>query len=303
MKATISPDDAVKYSGKTVLLNGTFSSSNGYGNDKNGIHWDYSEKETSEDGYGKIEPKETDYLIKWVFQTGSYYKGGDIGFAYSISTYTISDVSYNNIDGDKSATIAFTDEPIYLDVYSDADTDAGNDISIVSGSQLVMKATLSSDIAAGTQITFDLSNSTGDGIYNITWNENNSASSAKMSWPNITLTVVQGQSDYYLYWYPVGNSSATLNFTVNDYDLNSVGNSGYSKTITVSGTELLDSPHKFTTEPNGNWTSLTFDGPFHIGTKIILDKNRPEEDFAKEKAEGAVSLQTICGMEFLVVEL
>ena len=40
-----------------------------------------------------------------------------------------------------------------------------------------------------------------------------------------------------------------------------------------------------------------------IGTKLILDKNRPEEDFAKEKAEGTVSLQTICGVEFLVIEL
>lgn len=40
-----------------------------------------------------------------------------------------------------------------------------------------------------------------------------------------------------------------------------------------------------------------------VGTKLILDKNRPEEDFAKEKAEGTVSLQTIYGVEFLVVEL
>ncbi len=40
-----------------------------------------------------------------------------------------------------------------------------------------------------------------------------------------------------------------------------------------------------------------------IGTKLILDKNRPQEDFAKEKAEGTVSTQTICGVEFLVVEL
>ena len=40
-----------------------------------------------------------------------------------------------------------------------------------------------------------------------------------------------------------------------------------------------------------------------IGTKLILDKNRPEEDFAKEKAEGTVSTQTICGVEFLVIEL
>ncbi len=40
-----------------------------------------------------------------------------------------------------------------------------------------------------------------------------------------------------------------------------------------------------------------------VGTKLILDKNRPEEDFAKERAEGRVSMQTVCGMEFLVVEL
>lgn len=39
------------------------------------------------------------------------------------------------------------------------------------------------------------------------------------------------------------------------------------------------------------------------GTKLILDKNRPEEDFAKERAEGRVSAQTVCGTEFLVIEL
>lgn len=39
------------------------------------------------------------------------------------------------------------------------------------------------------------------------------------------------------------------------------------------------------------------------GTKLILDKNRPAEDFAKERAEGRVGIQTICGMEFLVIEL
>lgn len=40
-----------------------------------------------------------------------------------------------------------------------------------------------------------------------------------------------------------------------------------------------------------------------VGTKMILDKNRPEEDFAKEKAEGTVSMQTMYGVEFLVIEL
>ena len=40
-----------------------------------------------------------------------------------------------------------------------------------------------------------------------------------------------------------------------------------------------------------------------VGTKLILDKNRSEEDFAKERAAGKVSTQTICGVEFLVIEL
>lgn len=256
LKAKISSEDAAKYDGKQVILTGTYPSQNA---EIGGlaIHWVDSKKSgnnndniwytnnTGESLQFNVHSGILEYLIEWVFVTGQHYKGGDIGFTYNISNYAISDVdgTFNNFAGDTSATIAFTNEPIYLDVYSDADTDAGNDISIVSGSQLVMKATLSSDIALGTQITFDLSNSTGDGIYSITWNENNSASSAKMDWPNITLEVVQGQSDYYLYWYPTVSDerSATLNFTVSgNYNLNSVGNTSYSKTVTVSRTVIDD---------------------------------------------------------------
>lgn len=40
-----------------------------------------------------------------------------------------------------------------------------------------------------------------------------------------------------------------------------------------------------------------------IGTKLILDKNRPKEDFAKEKAAGRVSSRKLHGVEFLVIEL
>ena len=40
-----------------------------------------------------------------------------------------------------------------------------------------------------------------------------------------------------------------------------------------------------------------------LGTKLILDKNRPAEDFAKERAKGTVSTQTVCGVEFTVIEL
>lgn len=39
------------------------------------------------------------------------------------------------------------------------------------------------------------------------------------------------------------------------------------------------------------------------GSRLILDKNRPAEDFAKERKEGKVSIQEFYGKEFLVVEL
>lgn len=39
------------------------------------------------------------------------------------------------------------------------------------------------------------------------------------------------------------------------------------------------------------------------GTKLILDKKRPEEDFAKERSEGTVRTEVIQGREFLVIEL
>lgn len=40
-----------------------------------------------------------------------------------------------------------------------------------------------------------------------------------------------------------------------------------------------------------------------LGSKLILCKDRPAEDFAKEKTEGTVSTQTLCGVEFTVIEL
>ena len=40
-----------------------------------------------------------------------------------------------------------------------------------------------------------------------------------------------------------------------------------------------------------------------IGSKLILCKDRPAEDFAEEKAKGTVSTQVLCGVEFTVVEL
>ncbi len=253
LEVTIDDADAQAYNGQTVYLAGDFETI-AEGANQNGwaIRWDQSKTNgainylgNNNNGSGlqfQINGNNT-YLIEWVFKTGQHYKGGDIGFTYNISNYAISGVdgTFNNFAGDTSATIGFTNEPIYLDVYSDADTDDGNDISIVSGSQLVMKAIVPSDITKGT-ITFNLSGSTGDIMSGITWNDR-AGQSVQFSWPNITLTVVENQRDYYLYWNPTVSDerSATLNFTVSgNYNLNSVGNTSYSKAITVSRTVIDD---------------------------------------------------------------
>ena len=38
-------------------------------------------------------------------------------------------------------------------------------------------------------------------------------------------------------------------------------------------------------------------------SRIILSVNRPEEDFAKEKAEGTVTREILHGVEFVVITL
>lgn len=127
LKATISKEDATKYAGQSVTLVNTFSG-NGYqyANSNGAIHWDDSSIDNNINSNGDatklsfiVDANTTEYVIEWVFVTGQHYRGGDIGFAYSISTYTISDVSYNNIDGDKSATIAFTNEPVIYCKFND----------------------------------------------------------------------------------------------------------------------------------------------------------------------------------------
>ncbi len=258
LTATISAEDAAKYAGQsvTVTLNGEFGVTQGQG--KWSINWDGSRNAEDSSissnsgatqlsftiGYDNEGNPQTEYLIEWVFKTGQYYNAGEaIGFTYNISNYTISEVdgTFNNFTGDTSATIGFTNEPIGLEIYSEADTDTNDDIiTIASGYELVMKATVPSDIPVGTEITFDLSNSIDVVADGLVWNEKNT-SSVQMNWPNIRFTVEEGQRDYYLYWNPTVSDesrTATLSFTAtidgNSYNLNSVGNTSYSKTVTVT---------------------------------------------------------------------
>ena len=109
LKATISSGDATKYNDKKVNLTGSYGT--------NSIHWVNSRVSSNnnnnityieDNGTGlqfTITAGVTEYLIEWVFVTGSYYGGGDISFTYNISNgqgYTLT--------GDTSAQIAFTNE-------------------------------------------------------------------------------------------------------------------------------------------------------------------------------------------------
>ena len=117
LKATLSGN--VPSSG-TVQLQGEFNSPYQWANANGAIHWDDSRKSGDIIYYGNhngegleftIQSGKTEYLIDWVFVTGSNYPGsGDIQFTYRLSNnqgYTVTgDI------GDNSPTFAFANEPI-----------------------------------------------------------------------------------------------------------------------------------------------------------------------------------------------
>lgn len=121
LQATISPEDATKYAGNLVTLVNNFSD-NGYQyeNSYGAIHWDDSSIDANSSISSNnnatqlsftVDANTTEYVIEWVFQTGSHYTGyGDIGFIYNISSNT----QGHNVTGDTSATIEFTNEPVAL---------------------------------------------------------------------------------------------------------------------------------------------------------------------------------------------
>lgn len=136
LKANISQEDATKYAGQQVQLQGRFTSPYQYGNHQSAIHWDNSRQGNSNmiyygdnhDGTGlqfTINNGQTEYLMEWVFDTGDNYAGyGDIEF-----TYTISNNQGYHITGDTQATIAFTNEP------TNTEPDITDGTTIWTGSQ------------------------------------------------------------------------------------------------------------------------------------------------------------------------
>ena len=120
LTATISSDDAQAFKGKTIYLKGEYPSING-ANGGYAIHWVNSRQNNSTINYSSPDfnglglefnidsnNPSTTYFIEWIFKNSTNnYNGGEIGF-----NYTISSNDYNVI-GETTATIAFTNEPVF----------------------------------------------------------------------------------------------------------------------------------------------------------------------------------------------
>ena len=185
LKATLSGN--VPSSGTVVQLQGEFNSPNGWNNANGAIHWDDSKQDDNSDNddiryYGNdhngtgleftIQDGKTEYLIDWVFVTGSNYPGsGDIQFTYRLTNnqgYTVTgDV------GDNSPTFAFVNEPIsngQIQVATNGQSGTTASIPLYYGQNSSEEFTVDVTIPAGvTQLNiqaddFDVSRVNGNNI-------------------------------------------------------------------------------------------------------------------------------------------
>lgn len=163
LKATVTGDLSA-YHGQPVQLQGTFSSPYQYGNSNEAIHWTNSRQTNSSsisyygeriDGKGlqfTIDRTKDVYIIDWVFQTGSLYTGyGDIQF-----TYTLSNNKGHSITGDRSATIAFTNEPVGTELWS-----GSKSLSWPANGAQAEYITINQNLPAGTQVMLHFTTSGG----------------------------------------------------------------------------------------------------------------------------------------------
>jgi len=159
LKATISQDDANRYAGKTVRLNGSFSNQQNGGN--NAVHWYNSRKESSigyakNDGTAlqfKVEAGKTEYEIHWQFER-SNSETSEVSFTYTVGN--------NEFTGSNSATATIVlngngqavDNPNELNLpltislnfyrkYPDGRTDNNYNNLIFGVSRVGLKATIS----------------------------------------------------------------------------------------------------------------------------------------------------------------
>ena len=162
LKATISPEDAQKYAGKFVKLQGSFSNQQNGGN--NSIDWNASKQDGSSivdrnnNGNSlqfEIKAGQTEYEIHWKFVRPEGNTSNPVQF-----TYTVGNSDFTG-DNTATATINLSDNGqssdsqlnISLDFYADVDGngtidnyDNNFDNLLLGTSRVYLKATLPSDI-------------------------------------------------------------------------------------------------------------------------------------------------------------
>lgn len=337
LKATISSDDAEKYSGQTVLLNGTFSSSKGYGKDKNGIHWDYSEIDTPKDGYGKIacnsdgtqlqfeiDRSETDYLIEWVFVPGGQYTGDDINFTYQISGATV-DSKACTLNNESQTTLNVDVLDISLDFDYPATFDgspAPLDNMVFGVSNFYLRATISQADAiafAGRQVLLAgaFSATSGGGNDAVSWydsrvNEGTINYDDSYNGTGLLFTIDANQQNYFIHWcferYNYGEDPASFTYTISkpedaNYRFFRVSGETETSLTLKNSAEIFSGTYQFNT--GNDWgKSYSISETFPVGTKITVGFGAGQKDggctvkFCDAASQNALKIPSFTGVNY-----
>ena len=162
LKATISPEDAQKYAGKFVKLQGSFSNQQNGGNSS--IDWSKSRQDgssivdRSNGGNSlqfEIKAGQTVYEIHWKFVRPEGNTSNPVQFTYQVnnSEYTGDNTATATINLSDNGQSSDSQLNISLDFYADVDGNGtiynnGNNFNnlLLGTSRVYLKATLSSDI-------------------------------------------------------------------------------------------------------------------------------------------------------------
>ena len=224
LRATISAEDANKYAGAHVRLQGVFSN-NTHGGGNSAIHWTNSRKDgsieyarNSSDGTQlqfEIKAGQTTYEIHWQFVRDDGSTTTPTQF-----TYTVDNDAYNITNGSESATIVLNgngqavDNPlsIELDFYADEDGDGNVDNQGNSFNNLLLKLTdqtVASKMWLEATVTGDIS--TYDGKTVVLTGDFPSYNASNSGW---AIHWVNSRKNGDIYYYGQDQNGTGLQFTI-----------------------------------------------------------------------------------------
>lgn len=224
LRATISAEDANKYAGAHVRLQGVFSN-NTQGGGNSAIHWTNSRKDgsieyarNSSDGTQlqfEIKAGQTTYEIHWQFVRDDGSTTTPTQF-----TYTVDNDAYNITNDSESATIVLNgngqavDNPlsIALDFYADEDGDGNVDNQGNSFNNLLLKLTdqtVASKVWLEATVTGDIS--TYDGKTVVLTGDFPSYNASNSGW---AIHWVNSRKNGDIYYYGQDQNGTGLQFTI-----------------------------------------------------------------------------------------